>query len=43
LFGLYASQADAIEAQQRVLASGVQAILTETLPRSEYWHTMFAE
>jgi 4-diphosphocytidyl-2-C-methyl-D-erythritol kinase len=43
LFGLYASQADAIEAQRRVLASGVQAILTETLPRSEYWHTMFAE
>jgi 4-diphosphocytidyl-2-C-methyl-D-erythritol kinase len=43
LFGLYGTQADALEAQQRVLASGVQAILTETLPRSEYWHTMFAE
>jgi 4-diphosphocytidyl-2-C-methyl-D-erythritol kinase len=43
LFGLYRSQQDAIAAQQRVQASGCKAILTETLPRAEYWRTMFAE
>jgi 4-diphosphocytidyl-2-C-methyl-D-erythritol kinase len=43
LFGLYASQTDALAAQQRVLEAGTQAILTETLPRSAYWDTMFAE
>jgi 4-diphosphocytidyl-2-C-methyl-D-erythritol kinase len=40
LFGLYRSTADARAAQQRVQASGMQALLTETLPRSEYWRTM---
>jgi len=43
LFGLYGSEADARAAQQRVQASGCRAILTETLPRAEYWATMFAE
>jgi 4-diphosphocytidyl-2-C-methyl-D-erythritol kinase len=43
LFGLYRSVADAKAAQQRVQASGCKAILTETLPRPEYWRTMFAE
>ncbi len=43
LFGLYRSETDAREAQQRVQASGCKAILTETLPRQEYWRTMFAE
>jgi 4-diphosphocytidyl-2-C-methyl-D-erythritol kinase len=43
LFGLYGSQADARAAQHRVLRNGTRAILTETLPRREYWHTMFAE
>jgi len=43
LFGLYRSEADASAAQQRVQASGCKAILTETLPRPEYWRTMFAE
>jgi 4-diphosphocytidyl-2-C-methyl-D-erythritol kinase len=43
LFGLYRSQQDAQAAQQRVQASGCMAILTETLPRGEYWRTMFAE
>jgi 4-diphosphocytidyl-2-C-methyl-D-erythritol kinase len=43
LFGLYRSQADARAAQQRVQQAGTRAILTETLPRSAYWHTMFAE
>ena len=43
LFGLYGSEQDARAAQQRVQASGCKAILTETLPRSEYWVRMFAE
>jgi 4-diphosphocytidyl-2-C-methyl-D-erythritol kinase len=43
LFGLYESQAAARAAQHRVQSNGTQAILTETLPRSEYWATMFAE
>jgi len=40
LFGLYRSVADASSAQQRVQSSGTQALLTETLPRAEYWSTM---
>ena len=40
LFGLYRSMADARSAQQRVQSSGTQALLTETLPRPEYWRTM---
>ncbi len=43
LFGLYSSVADARAAQQRVQSSGCKAILTETLPRAEYWGRMFAE
>jgi 4-diphosphocytidyl-2-C-methyl-D-erythritol kinase len=43
LFGLYRSEADAKAAQQRVQASGCKALLTKTLPRAEYWRTMFAE
>ena len=43
LFGLYQSQADALAAQHRVQQNGTRAILTETLPRRDYWHTMFAE
>src|SRR5277367_6543993 len=43
LFGLYRSEADAKAAQQRVQSPGVQALLTETLPRAEYWERMFAE
>ncbi len=42
LFGLYGSQADARAAQHRVQQNGTRAILTETLPRREYWHTIFA-
>jgi 4-diphosphocytidyl-2-C-methyl-D-erythritol kinase len=42
LFGLYRSERDAKAAQQRVQSSGVQAFLTETLPRKEYWDRMFA-
>jgi len=43
LFGLYKSEADALAAQHRVQSTGTQAILTETLPRTEYWNGMFAE
>ncbi|HEY5214124.1 MAG TPA: 4-(cytidine 5'-diphospho)-2-C-methyl-D-erythritol kinase [Acidobacteriaceae bacterium] len=43
LFGLYKSQTDASAAQHRVQQHGTKAILTETLPRRDYWHTMFAE
>jgi 4-diphosphocytidyl-2-C-methyl-D-erythritol kinase len=43
LVGLYRSEADAGAAQQRVQATGCKAILTETLPRQEYWRRMFAE
>lgn len=42
LFGLYESEADAKAAQQRVQASGVKAFVTTTLPRVEYWASMFA-
>ena len=42
LFGLYRSITDARAAQQRVQASGVRALLTATLPRSDYWRRMFA-
>jgi len=42
LFGLYRSELDAKAARQRVQSSGVQAFLTETLPRAEYWDRMFA-
>jgi len=43
LFGLYRNEGDAKAAQQRVQASGCKALLTETLPRPEYWRRMFAE
>jgi len=42
LFGLYGSEADAKAAQRRVQNSGVRALITETLPRDEYWARMFA-
>ncbi len=43
LFGLYLTEADAGLAQQRVGSAGTETLLTETLPRSQYWPTMFAE
>jgi 4-diphosphocytidyl-2-C-methyl-D-erythritol kinase len=43
LFGLYRSESDAKAAQQRVQATGCKTLLTETLPRQEYWRRMFAE
>jgi 4-diphosphocytidyl-2-C-methyl-D-erythritol kinase len=43
LFGLYGSDSAARAAQQRIQACGVRALITETLPRAEYWKRMFAE
>lgn len=43
LFGLYESDAAARAAQQRLQASGVKVLMTETLPRAEYWGRMVAE
>lgn len=42
LFGIYGSPEAAREAQQRVQSLGTRALLTETLPRQEYWQRMFA-
>jgi len=42
LFGLYRSEADAQAAQQRVQDAGTKALITKTLPRSQYWTRMFA-
>ncbi|HEY2041008.1 MAG TPA: 4-(cytidine 5'-diphospho)-2-C-methyl-D-erythritol kinase [Edaphobacter sp.] len=42
LFGLYRSEADARQAQQRVQDAGTKALMTKTLPRTEYWTRMFA-
>jgi 4-diphosphocytidyl-2-C-methyl-D-erythritol kinase len=43
LFGLYRSQADAMDAQRRLHVSGVEALVTTTMPRTRYWSEMFAE
>ncbi len=43
LFGLYQSTEDARAAQRRVHASGTEALLTETVPRGEYWARMYDE
>ncbi|QEE27485.1 4-(cytidine 5'-diphospho)-2-C-methyl-D-erythritol kinase [Terriglobus albidus] len=41
LFGLYCTEEAAQAAQQRVRSLGCEARQTRTLPRSEYWATMF--
>ena len=41
LFGIYRTRADAEVAQQRVEASGTQAIVTSTIGRPMYWQSMF--
>ena len=43
LFGLYRTQTDASAAQQRLQQNGVEAIVTRTMPRAQYWNQMFAE
>jgi 4-diphosphocytidyl-2-C-methyl-D-erythritol kinase len=41
LFGLYATEAAANAAQERLAKLGVRSMRTETLPRDEYWRRMF--
>jgi 4-diphosphocytidyl-2-C-methyl-D-erythritol kinase len=43
LFGLYRSAFDAATAQRRLQQHGIKAIVTTTMPRPEYWNSMFAE
>ena len=43
LFGLYRTQTDASAAQHRLQQTGVEAIVTKTMPRARYWNEMFAE
>jgi 4-diphosphocytidyl-2-C-methyl-D-erythritol kinase len=40
LFGLYASEAAAAAAVQRLEAQGIAALRTKTLPRQDYWSSM---
>jgi 4-diphosphocytidyl-2-C-methyl-D-erythritol kinase len=41
LFGLYGSDAAAAAAEQRLSEAGIRSLRTRTLPRDEYWQTMF--
>jgi 4-diphosphocytidyl-2-C-methyl-D-erythritol kinase len=43
LFGLYATQGAADRAALRLRERGIVALLTETLPRQEYWRTMWED
>jgi 4-diphosphocytidyl-2-C-methyl-D-erythritol kinase len=43
LFGLYATQVAADRAALRLRERGIVALLTETLPRQEYWRTMWED
>ncbi|HEY1809784.1 MAG TPA: 4-(cytidine 5'-diphospho)-2-C-methyl-D-erythritol kinase [Acidobacteriaceae bacterium] len=43
LFGLYGSDAAAAAAEQRLSEAGIRSLRTWTLPRSEYWQTMFEQ
>lgn len=42
LYGLYRNEDEANAAAQRVQQQGTRAIVTKTLPRSQYWSNMFA-
>jgi 4-diphosphocytidyl-2-C-methyl-D-erythritol kinase len=43
LFGLYASDEAADRAAERLRNRGIVALRTETLPREQYWRTMWVE
>jgi 4-diphosphocytidyl-2-C-methyl-D-erythritol kinase len=43
LFGLYASAEAADRAEERLRERGIVALRTETLPRDQYWRTMWVE
>jgi 4-diphosphocytidyl-2-C-methyl-D-erythritol kinase len=43
LFGLYASPEAADRAAERLRNRGIVALRTETLPREQYWQTMWVD
>ncbi|MGA8529545.1 MAG: 4-(cytidine 5'-diphospho)-2-C-methyl-D-erythritol kinase [Acidobacteriaceae bacterium] len=43
LFGLYGSEAAAAAAEHRLSEAGFRSLRTRTLPRNEYWSTMFEQ
>jgi 4-diphosphocytidyl-2-C-methyl-D-erythritol kinase len=43
LFGLYASEEAADRAAKRLRDRGIVALRTETLPREQYWRTMWVD
>jgi 4-diphosphocytidyl-2-C-methyl-D-erythritol kinase len=43
LFGLYASAEAADRAAERLRNRGIVALRTETLPREQYWQTMWVD
>ncbi len=43
LFGLYGSEAAAAAAERRLSNAGIRSLRTRTLPRDEYWRTMFEQ
>jgi 4-diphosphocytidyl-2-C-methyl-D-erythritol kinase len=43
LFGLYASAEAADRAAGRIRDRGIVALRTETLPREQYWRTMWVD
>jgi 4-diphosphocytidyl-2-C-methyl-D-erythritol kinase len=43
LFGLYGSEAAAAAAECRLSNAGIRSLRTRTLPRDEYWRTMFEQ
>jgi 4-diphosphocytidyl-2-C-methyl-D-erythritol kinase len=43
LFGLYATEAAADAAEERLATLGVRSLRTETVPRDEYWRRMLVE
>jgi 4-diphosphocytidyl-2-C-methyl-D-erythritol kinase len=43
LFGLYLTRGDAEAACERLRPAGVKTLLTQTLPRSEYWSQMLLQ
>ena len=43
LFGLYGTSAAAAAAERRLQVAGIRTLRTKTLPRDEYWRTIFAD
>jgi 4-diphosphocytidyl-2-C-methyl-D-erythritol kinase len=43
LFGLYLTRGDAEAASERLRSAGVKTLLTQTLPRADYWRQMLLQ